>query len=392
MSSSVNTAMARRDLPFDGKVVGAALVLVALLAWQAGLTAGASQAALAIVGVLMGVSLYHASFGFTAAWRRFTTSGDGQGLRAQMLMLAIAVCLFFPALAAGELFGTRVSGFVSPVGVSVIFGAFIFGIGMQLGGGCASGTLFTVGGGSTRMLLTLFFFIVGSVVAVGHLPFWFGLPNIGGVSVIRTLGLWPALLGHLALFALVVLLTLAVEKRLGFKRGASSVADWLRGPWPIFAGAVALALLNFATLWLAGRPWGITSAFVLWGGKGLDAIGVDLASWHNWGGLMGSIERSVFFDITSVMNFGIVLGAMLAAGLAGRFRPTLKLTGGDVASAVVGGLLLGYGARLAFGCNIGAFFSGIASGSLHGWVWLASAFAGSFVGIRLRPLFGLARG
>jgi uncharacterized membrane protein YedE/YeeE len=92
------------------------------------------------------------------------------------------------------------------------------------------------------------------------------------------------------------------------------------------------------------------------------------------------------------MNFGIVLGAMAAAGLAGRFKPRLRLRGGDLLSAVIGGLLLGYGARLAFGCNIGAFFSGIASGSLHGWVWLMAAFAGSMVGTRLRPLFGLEEG
>ena len=91
------------------------------------------------------------------------------------------------------------------------------------------------------------------------------------------------------------------------------------------------------------------------------------------------------------MNFGIVLGAMVAAGLASKFKPKLALSSGDILSAVLGGLLLGYGARLAFGCNIGAFFSGIASGSLHGWVWLVAAFAGSVVGVRLRPLFGQSR-
>ena len=58
-------------------------------------------------------------------------------------------------------------------------------------------------------------------------------------------------------------------------------------------------------------------------------------------------------------------------------------------AAIVGGLLLGYGARLAYGCNIGAYFSGIASGSLHGWVWLVAAFAGNVLGTRVRPLFGL---
>jgi uncharacterized protein len=389
MIDRVNVVAATSRLPFDARVVAPALVLMALLVWQAGATAGAAMAALAVVGGLMGLTLYHASFGFTAAWRRFTTTGEGVGLRAQMLMLGIAVCLFFPALATGEILGTPVSGFVFPVGTSVVVGAFIFGIGMQLGGGCGSGTLFTVGGGSTRMLLTLFFFVVGSVIAIGHLPFWHGLPSLGGISAIASLGLWPALLLHLALFAAIVALTLRIERRRGVVRAPASAADWLRGPWPILAGAVALALLNFATLWLAGRPWGITSAFGLWGGKGLDAVGVDLAGWENWGGMMGAVERSVLFDVTSVMNFGIVLGAMLAAGLAGRLKPVLRLGRGEVLSAVIGGLLLGYGARLAFGCNIGAFFSGIASGSLHGWVWLAAAFLGSMAGVRLRPFFGL---
>jgi uncharacterized membrane protein YedE/YeeE len=51
--------------------------------------------------------------------------------------------------------------------------------------------------------------------------------------------------------------------------------------------------------------------------------------------------------------------------------------------------LLGYGARLAYGCNIGAYFSGIASSSVHGWVWLVFAFTGSALGTALRPWFGL---
>ena len=51
--------------------------------------------------------------------------------------------------------------------------------------------------------------------------------------------------------------------------------------------------------------------------------------------------------------------------------------------------MLGYGARIAYGCNIGAFFSGIASASVHGWLWLVAAFVGNMVGTRLRPAFGL---
>ena len=51
--------------------------------------------------------------------------------------------------------------------------------------------------------------------------------------------------------------------------------------------------------------------------------------------------------------------------------------------------MLGYGARISFGCNIGAFVSGAASTSLHGWLWIVAALAGTWIGIRLRPRFGL---
>ena len=94
-------------------------------------------------------------------------------------------------------------------------------------------------------------------------------------------------------------------------------------------------------------------------------------------------------DVTTVMDIGIVLGAMLAAALAGRYAPVWRLPLRSFIAAVVGGLLLGYGARLAYGCNIGAYFSGIVSGSLHGWLWLVFAFAGNVIGTRLRPFFGL---
>ena len=100
-----------------------------------------------------------------------------------------------------------------------------------------------------------------------------------------------------------------------------------------------------------------------------------------------ALQGNVFGDVTTVMDLGIVLGALLAALLAGRFAPVWSIPARSLAAAVLGGLLLGYGARVAYGCNIGAYFSGIASGSLHGWVWLVAAFIGNGVGVRLRPWF-----
>ena len=62
---------------------------------------------------------------------------------------------------------------------------------------------------------------------------------------------------------------------------------------------------------------------------------------------------------------------------------------GQIVASVIGGLLLGYGARISYGCNIGAFFSGIASGSLHGWLWIFCALPGNWIGIAFRSLFGM---
>jgi len=371
-------------------VVGAAY-LTAAFTWR--------QGALFLVGAGAGVVLYHAAFGFTSSWRAMIAEGRGDGLRAQMLMLAVTCAVFFPVLAKGQIFGHTMNGLVAPVGVSVVAGAFLFGVGMQLGGGCASGTLYSAGGGSVRMLTTLAAFIGGSVIGALHAPFWWSTPTFQPISLVASMGLVPSLGASLALFGAVALISWVVERR---RRGIEGMRmmsrregppgrAWLRGPWPLVAGALGLAAVNIATLVLAGRPWGVTSAFALWGSKMLAAVGVDVAAWPYWqpAGNAALLRASVLSDVTSVMDFGIMLGALMAAGLAGRFAPAWRVPAKSLAAAVVGGLMLGYGARIAYGCNIGAYFSGIASSSVHGWVWFAAAFAGNGLGTRLRPFFGL---
>jgi hypothetical protein len=91
-------------------------------------------------------------------------------------------------------------------------------------------------------------------------------------------------------------------------------------------------------------------------------------------------------DVTSVMDVGLVLGACLAAGLAGRFAPTLRMPLRTAAMALGGDCMLGYGARIAYGCNIGAYFGGVASTNLHGWWGLLGALLGTPIGVKLRAL------
>lgn len=355
------------------------------------------QSLLFLVGGLLGATLYHASFGFTGGWRRFVVDKRGRAMRAQMLMIGVAALAFIPLLAMGSVFGQPLVGATAPVGVSVLVGAAIFGLGMQLGGGCGSGTLFTVGGGSARMLVTLAFFIIGAVLGTAHLPWWLEQSSLPPISLGQVVGVPGGLALTLLGLAAVALVTVLVERgahgalEATPKSSRKGLERLLHGPWPLVGAGLALAGLNIATLLIAGHPWSITYGFGLWGAKIAQAVGVPVESWEfwTWPAQARALNDSVLADVTSVMDFGIILGAALAAGLAGKFAPRDKLPLLSLLAAAIGGVLMGYGARLSFGCNIGALFSGIASGSVHGWLWFGAAFAGSLVGVFARPIFGL---
>ncbi|MCM3585110.1 YeeE/YedE family protein [Mesobacillus maritimus] len=359
--------------------------------------AGWTQGTLYLIGIALGATLLYARFGFTSAFRRLVSVGNVQGLQAHMLMLAVASTLFAIILSTGFSFtGATPSGNVNPIGVSVFVGAFIFGIGMQLGNGCASGTLYNVGGGSSSMILTLIAFIAGSVLGAYHFTFWMeDMPSLPAVSLAESTGLgyFGAWVVQLLVFAIIywVCVIIAKKKNPPMMKPLATTKGWkkiLRGSWPLFGAAIVLALLNALTLAVKGSPWGITSGFTLWGGKAMMAMGVDVSSWGYFAGSADKLTNSVLMDGTSVMNFGIILGAFLSAAAQGTFKPG-KIKPGVAGAAIIGGLMMGYGARLAFGCNIGAYFSGIASFSIHGWIWGVMAMLGTFVALFIRPLFGL---
>ena len=370
------------------------VLLVCGAAWL-GAGQGWRQAALWGLGSALGVALYHATFSFAGGFRALLAHRRSAAFRAQLVMLAILVALMLPAIEQGTIAGVPVRGIVFPLGIAVIAGAFLFGVGMQIGGGCGSGTLYTTGGGNLRMLLTLAFFVTGATLAAWQSAPWSNLPALPVVTLPALFGLWPAVALSLAVLAAAGLGAWAAERR---RHGVAEPLPWhggnlLRGPWALLWGAAALAILNLLTLWLAGRPWVITAAFPLWGSRVVEGLGWDdPAFWAFWEDPTRSeaFLRPVLADRTTVMDLGLMAGALLAAALAGRFAPRLAMPWRHAVASVVGGLLLGIGAVVASGCNISAYVAGIASGSLHGWGWILPALAGNWVGIRLRPAFGLA--
>ncbi|MGB6116761.1 MAG: YeeE/YedE family protein, partial [Mesorhizobium sp.] len=239
---------------------------------------------------------------------------------------------------------------------------------------------------------------IGAVVGTAHLPWWLALPSWPSISLGSTFGVPQAVLVTLVGLGLVALVSALVERAAHGNIEAEPAPkrpgwSWLLyGPWPLIGAGLVLAILNIATLLVAGHPWSVTFGFGLWGAKIAQSVGIPVETWEfwTWPGPQKALSSSVLADTVSVMDFGTILGAAIAASLSGQFAPKAKIPLGSLLAAIVGGLLMGYGARLSFGCNIGALFSGIASGSVHGWLWFGAAFVGSFVGVWARSrLFGL---
>ncbi|UTW10143.1 YeeE/YedE family protein [Marinobacterium rhizophilum] len=354
-------------------------MLVCLLGFSTLNGSGLRHFALFGASLLMGAVLVLTEIGFTTCLRRLVLSFDTRALRAPLVLIGATTLLFAPLLYMGEVFGQALGPAAAPVGVQVVVGALLFGVGMQLGGGCGSGTLYSLGGGNGRMLLVIVAFCAGSFGASLQMGWWQSLPSMDTVLLGQVLGWWPA-----ALLQLVLLATLWWLAGL-----RPAVAQDSRAVWPLWFGALALALLNMATLALAGHPWSITWAYALLGAKVATLLGWSPAGAPFWQAPFQSaaLANDLLQDVTSLMDIGLVLGACGAALAAGRWALRWDLRPGAVIAAILGGLLMGYGARIAFGCTIGALVSGIASTSLHGWLWFVAVLPGVWLGARLRPFF-----
>jgi uncharacterized membrane protein YedE/YeeE len=376
LAASDPGAAVRIDRLFLGLALGATVVLIALVL----LDQQPASAALILGGFGLGVAFLRAEFSFTAAWRRFLTRGEAGGLLGGLIVIAICALAVVPVAALSSKYG----GAIAPLGPSLVIGAFVFGIGMQLANGCGSGTLYTVGGGSGRMLIALLFFVIGSVFGSLSLPAFLALGGVDPVLASDYFGAWGGLAVTLVSLAVAAAIIIAVARA----RGANYMPSR-----NYIIGGFTIGLLCISVFVAGGHPWSVTFGYTIWGAKAATALGFDLshAAFWQWPGPKRALAESVLSDTSSLTDFGMLFGAMAAAAASKPFAATAWPPVKSMLAACIGGLLMGWGARLGFGCNIGAFVGGVASGSLHGWVWFLAALPGCLIGIRLRPLFGLPR-
>jgi len=355
-----------KRLPLSGLILAFFVLLL--------LAVSVRQALLFVIGIGMGAALAGARFGFTTGWRALIEHKDPRGVTGQIALLALAALLAMPLLANY----TELTAALGPPSVSLILGAFVFGLTMQIADGCGSGTLYKAGLGIPLNMGILPLFAAGSFLGSVHMGDWLSLGHTEPVGLVNLLG-WEKAVALTLLGLLVTLI--AVRLWVGKDRA------WLDPRW--LWGALALALLATLNLIVAGQPWGVVYGFGLWAAKIAQSAHLfDPTGNFFWSqdGNAQILAQTVLLDVTSITNIGILAGALwISAKSAGDSTP---LTRQQWVIGLVAGFLMGYSSRLAFGCNIGAMLSGVSTGSLHGWIWIPLAFAGTLIGVRLRRHYG----
>jgi len=341
------------------------------------------------IGTLLGATLNFFQYGFSSSFRSMILERRTVGMRAIVVLLGLAILLFAPLLAIENIGNQSFNGFIRTLSLAVPIGAFIFGIGMQIGCGCTSGTLNRVGQIQALSFTTLFFMVVGGTLAAYTFSSWNTLPALEPFAFQLQFGwVWGLIVQMLLLAGLFLFL-----KKLETNSHQHSSKKYqplfiVRGKniysHSFFLAAISLAILNASLLLISGTPWSISSIFPYWGSGLIDLLKLPL-DWTFWDYSMENATRmnqGPLENTVSLTTIGVLIGAFLVSLL----RPRVKvgINRNRLIGSVLGGTIMGFGAVMASGCNIGAFFSGIASGSLHGWVWLVFALLGNILGLAIR--------
>ncbi len=282
---------------------------------------------------------------------------------------------------------------IGPVSWPLALGAFLFGIGMTLSGACISGHLYRLGQGYLRAIPALFGTLIGFVLAflswnwlytnaIADSPtIW--LPHIFGYagSLIVTFA---------ALLAVLVLAIKWGKNSEPISQGnaaqpslANTFNYLIFKRWnPIATGALVGILGMIA--YLRVEPLGVTRQISTTARTFMDSRSIGDETLFGLDRMAGCIAVvSEALTNNGWIVIGIIFTSFAAALAGGRFKFDIP-TPRNTLTALVGGVLLGFGSMISLGCTIGVLLSGTQAFALSGWIFFLFTFIGVFTGVKLR--------
>jgi uncharacterized membrane protein YedE/YeeE len=360
-----------------------------------------------LFGLAFGFVLQRSRFCFASAFRDLFLLGDARVMKGIIAGLAVATAGFAVLMARllPEVgFGSLPPGAtVLPLGMHTLLGGVLFGIGMVLAGGCTSGSLYRAGEGYVGSMVALLGIMLGLEIS-SHTWNWWWEAHISRAPLIW----FPEQLGYLGstllTFGALLLSFLLVSwwefrtsimlpARQAELQAASSFGNHLRAfgytifvkGWPVVVGGVALAILN-VYLYTYRHPWGVVAGLGIWADKIAAALNLgagDLLGRSSLAGCAFEPDAASALGHMPLLNLGVIAGAFIAASLASEFKLRIPKQPLRYMQSIGGGVLMGYGAGLALGCTVGAFFSAVPSLALNGWVFAGALAVGAYVGVKV---------
>lgn len=353
------------------------------------------------IGLVAGFVMHRSDFCVTACFRDWFLFHDTFLLRQMILLVVVSMTLFEIGRLSG-LIGHQPFPLLGPPSLGNLLGGFVFGIGMVLAGGCVCGSLFKLGAGSTTSLVAVIGMLAGSVLYAEIHPQWAGFAKAtvlvaGKVTLSQWLELSPALL--LLPLAASGALWLAREFRAGRMERPSYAAGHL-APWK---AAMILAGLGFASYVLVGMPMGITTTYSKLGATFESLFSPEHVASLPYFALQPLNYTPPFADkaiqggpgpaldaiaaIQYPLLLGIIGGALFSARRLGEWRFKWHLPRRQLLSALIGGLLLGFAARMAPSCNVWHLWGGLPILALQSILFIVGLLPGTWVGAKLLTRF-----
>lgn len=366
----------RKDTHFNLFFVPIVYVLAAILIWHIRPAVFYPY----LFGIGFGYVMQRSRFCMAACFRDIFLLRSTSLTRALLVAVALTTAGFMGAQAFLD-YDLAALGRIYPVGVHTLLGGVLFGFGMVISGACVSGCLVRMGEGYLMQFATFAGLVAGSLLGAWNLNWWLEATVRQSPTVFL-----PAVLGwpftvFLQFFMLLALFLLM--SKIEGNRDIWSIFRKTSSAVPYGIGAVYLSALHFGLYLAWRRPWGVTSGITHAAGWLALQFGAPVQNWDYF----ESAYLAEQYPGTTLLShpliylaLAMVLGSLFASLLHQEFRLRRPRTVKYYIAGLIGGTFMGYGSRLAFGCNIGALLSGISSLSLHGWVFGFAALLGALAG------------